>query len=99
MVTGKVQNVGECLSRLYFRCVSDRVRSVSPELLNHLFFTKLGMMVYFNKVMCLVEKLVHYLQCQGEGLYIIKILVFSLYLLNCCSVCYQTYLIVQPFKP
>ena len=48
MVTGKVQNVGECLSRLYFRCVSDRVRSVSPEPFNHYF----GMAMYYHEIIC-----------------------------------------------
>ena len=53
--------------------MSDRVRLVSLELLNHFFFffTKLGMMVYYHEAMCLAEKLVHYRQCQGhsKGLY------------------------------
>ena len=39
----------------------------------HLFFflTKLVMVVHYHVVMCFVEKLVHYLQCQGhsEGLH------------------------------
>ena len=47
----KVQNVSECLSGWYFLRVSDRVRSISPELLNYLFiyfFTKLGIVVYYR---------------------------------------------------
>ena len=71
LVTAKVQNVSECLSRWCFLCVSDHVRSVSPELLNHFFFTELGMVVYYNEAMCHADKLVYYLKCQGhsEGLY------------------------------
>ena len=36
-----------------------------------IFFTKLGMVVYYHEAMCPVEKLVHYLHCQGhsKGLY------------------------------
>ena len=73
-------------------CVSHRVRSVSPEPLNH-FVTKLGMVVYNHEVMCLAEKLVHCLQCRGhsKGLYMIKIWLFLLYLLNCWFVCKQTW--------
>ena len=70
-VTAKVQSVSECLFGCYFARVSDRVRSVSPEPLNLFFYTKLGMVMYYHEVMCLAEKLVHYLQCQGhsEGFY------------------------------
>ena len=55
--------------------LSDRVRSMSPEPLNHfivvLVVAKLGIVVYYHKAMCHAEKLVHYFQCQGhsEGLY------------------------------
>ena len=31
------------------------------------FFTKLGMALYHHEVMCLVQKLFHYLQCQGHS--------------------------------
>ena len=37
-------------------------------LLNHsTLFNKLGMMVYYHEVVCHAEKLVHYLQCQGQS--------------------------------
>ena len=50
-------------------CLSDHVRSVSPEPLNHFkkFFTRLCIVMYYHEVMCYVEKLVHYLQCQGHS--------------------------------
>ena len=31
------------------------------------FFTKLGMVVYYQEAMCHVEKFAHYLQCQGHS--------------------------------
>ena len=43
------------------------VCSISSELLNHFFFTKLGMIVYYYEAMCHAEKLVHYLQYQGHS--------------------------------
>ena len=51
--------------------VFDFVRTISPEPLNHIFFTKLCMVVYYHEAMCHAEKLVHYFQCQGhsKGLY------------------------------
>ena len=61
-VTANVENVS----------VSDCVCPVFPEPLNHFcFFTKLGIVVYYNEAMCHVEKLVHNLQYQGysKGLY------------------------------
>ena len=50
-------------------------------LLNHstiFFYTKLGMVVYYNESMCHAEKLVHYPQCQGhsEGLYNLHMNIF-----------------------
>ena len=50
------------------------------------------MVVYYNEATCCVEKVVHYLQCQGhhKGLYDQKRLSL-LYLLNCWSVCNQTW--------
>ena len=58
--------------------VSDRVCSVSPELLK--IYTKLGMVVYYHEAMCHAEKLVHYLQCQGhsEGLYNQNMTIFTI---------------------
>ena len=52
-------------------CPIVSARSISPEPLNHFFYTKLGIVVYYHESMCHVEKLVHYLQCQGysEGVY------------------------------
>ena len=45
------------------------------------FFTKLGIVVYYDELMCHAEKLVHYLQCQGhsEGLYNQNIIMFTIY--------------------
>ena len=56
-----------CLSGCSSVRVSDRVRSISSEPLNHFFKTKLGMVVYFHRATCHVEKMVHYLQCQGHS--------------------------------
>ena len=62
-----------CLSVCSFVPRSDLVLTIFPEPLNHYyyFFTKLGMVVYYHEVMCHAEKVVHYLQCQGQskGLY------------------------------
>ena len=67
--------------------VSGRVRTISPEPLDHfniflLFFsfTKLGVVVYYHEVECHAEKWVHYLQCQdhSDRAYIIKIGLFLL---------------------
>ena len=43
-----------------------------------IFFTKLGMVVYYHEAMCHAKKLVHYLQCQGhsEGLYDQNVTIF-----------------------
>ena len=49
--------------------VSNHVCWISPESLNHFFLTKFGMGVYYHEVMCHVNKLVHYIQCQCESLY------------------------------
>ena len=50
-------HVGITLSICSAVCVSNRVRSISPELLiNFFFFTKLGMVVYYHEVMCRAEK-------------------------------------------
>ena len=59
--------------------VSDRVRLMSPELLNY-FFTQLDMVLYYHDAMCHAEKLVHYLQCQGhnKGLYNQSMTVFTI---------------------
>ena len=59
-----------CLSVCSSVHASYHVRSVSPELLNH-FLLNFCMMEYYHEAMCRVEKLVHYLQCQGhsKGLY------------------------------
>ena len=59
--------------------VSDRVRSVSPELLN-LYFTKFCMVVYYHEAMCHAEKMVHYFQCQGhsKGLYNQNLTIFTI---------------------
>ena len=44
------------------------------------FATKLGMMVYYHEAMCHVEKIVHYLQCQGhsKGLYNQNMTIFTI---------------------
>ena len=57
------------------------------------FVTKLGTVMQYYEPECCAEKLVHCLQCQGhsEGLNTSKILLCPLYLLNCRSVCYQTW--------
>ena len=60
--------IGITLSVCSSVCVSNCVLSVSPELLNLFFLTKLGVLVYYHEVMCLVEKNVHYLQCQGHSM-------------------------------
>ena len=54
--------------------------SVSPEPLNHFFLTELGIVVYHHESVCLVEKLVHYLQCQGhsKGLYNQNMTIFTI---------------------
>ena len=59
-----------CLSICSLVDVSDFVWMISSEPLNH-FKPKLGMVVYYYEVECHVQKLVHYLQCQGhsKGLY------------------------------
>ena len=69
--------------------LSDFVQTISRSLFNHL--NKLGMVVYYHEAECPVQKLVHYLQCQGhsEGLYKQNMTTF-IYLLNCWSVCNQT---------
>ena len=56
-------------------CVSDHVRTISPELHNlFFFFTKLGMVVHYHEAVCHAEKLDHCLQSQGHAkAYIIKI--------------------------
>ena len=56
------------------------------------FLTKF-IMLYYHEAKCHAEKLVHYLHGQGhsEGLNTSKILLCPLYLLNCRSVCYQTW--------
>ena len=51
----KVKNVGKCLSGSYFLCVSDRVHSISPELLKLFFFfnqTWCGGVLYGGNVSC-----------------------------------------------
>ena len=55
-----------CLSVCSSVHASYHVRSVSPELLNH-FLLNFCMMEYYHEAMCRVEKLVHYLQCQGHS--------------------------------
>ena len=47
------------------------VGSLSEFVIPTFFYTKLGIVVYYHESMCHVEKLVHYLQCQGysEGVY------------------------------
>ena len=57
--------------------------SVSSQyLLNHstIFFTKLGMAVYYHEEMYHAEKFVHYLQCQGhsEGLFNQNVTIFTI---------------------
>ena len=56
--------------------IFDRVCSIFPELLLSIswtaqpfliFFIKLGMVMHYHEVMCRVEKLVLYLQCQGNS--------------------------------
>ena len=44
------------------------------------FFTRFGVVVYFHKVTCLVEKLVHYFLCRGhsKGLYNQNITIFTM---------------------
>ena len=47
------------------------VQMISSEPLQ-LFLTKLGMVVYYHKMECQTEKLVHCLQCQGHGKGLLK---------------------------
>ena len=92
-VKSKVQNVSACLFWWYFLYVSDHICSVYRELLNHFFFfTKLGMVVYYHEAMCLAENWFTIFNVEVTmRAYIIKIWLLLLYLLNCCSICNQTW--------
>ena len=43
------------------------VGSLSEFVIPTFFFTKLGIVVYYHEAVCLAEKLIHYLQCQGHS--------------------------------
>ena len=56
-----------------------------------IFFTKLGMVVYYHEAKCHAEKLVHYLQREGhsEGLYHKNMIIFTI--ASKLIVCNQTW--------
>ena len=65
---GQGHREGSKCRRMFVQMIfSLSVHSVSPELLNHFFFTKRGMVVYYHEAICHAEKLVHYLECQGHS--------------------------------
>ena len=59
------------VSMIFSLCVWLCPLSISWTAQPFFFLTNFGMVVYYHEVICHVEKLVHYLQCQGhsEGLY------------------------------
>ena len=73
----KVQNVSECLDDLFW--------------FTEHFITKFGMVMQHHKPECLAETLILYSVKVTTGVYIIKVWLFLWYLLNCWSVCNQTY--------
>ena len=90
-----------CLSICSSGCASNCACSIFPEKLNHFFLTRRGMVVYYHKVMCHTEKLVHYLQCESHsaGLYNQNMTIFLWHRLICWSIWNQTWSIVQHHKP
>ena len=87
MVTAKAQNASECLSRWYFLCVSDHVHSVSPELLYHFSPNLVWRCIIMRQSVMQKNWFTIFSVKVTASTYIIKIWLFSQYLLNCWSVC------------
>ena len=79
-VTDKVQNVSNiCLNDIFSVCLIVSAQYLLNRSTIFFFLTNFGMVVYYHEVICHVEKLVHYLQCQGhsEGLYNQNMIIFT----------------------
>ena len=78
----KGKNVSECPDDIFSVCPIVSAQFLhNCSTISFFFFTKLGRVVYYyHEAMCHVEKLVHYLQCQGHsaGLYNHNMTIFTI---------------------
>ena len=67
-------SVNVCLDDIISVCLIMSAQYLLNRSIFFIFFTKLGMVVYYHEAICHAGKLVHYLQYQGHSeAYIIKV--------------------------